>query len=206
MRLGLLGPARNHAEALERAARFLLQEIHVDRAVYLDVDGLLDGVVRRWAERLVAGDPAEGAIWQRATDRCLQAPARAIDEFVAAERERRALVALESLPGDTARSIEILDGRVAVLLYDQDDLDEEDLLPASFLVFGASAQPVLKPVGNRWFLSPGTLEHFGVMLLEEQDDGVHLTLYDSECRAIRKQPLGCRPRSPEVRAMREPRA
>jgi hypothetical protein len=206
MRLGLLGPARNHADRLERAARYLLRELYVDRAVYLDVDGLLDGVVRKWAERLVAGDPAEDAIWQRATDRCLRASPRAIDEFVAAERERRALAILESLPGDTARTIEILDGRVAVLLYDKDDLDEEDLAPASFLVFGASSEPVLKPVGNRWFLSPGTLEHFGVMLLEEQDDGVQLTLYDSECRAIRKQSLGSRHRSPEARVARDPRA
>src|SRR5512146_516991 len=128
MRLGLLGPARDNPESLERAARFLLCELQVDRAVYLEVDHALDRVVHRWAERLVAGDPAEDAIWQRATERCLRSSPEEIDEFIAAERQRRALKVFESLPSDTARSIEILNGKVAVLIYDKDDLDEEDLL------------------------------------------------------------------------------
>jgi hypothetical protein len=205
MRLGLLGPARESSEALERAARFLLCDLGVDRAVYLDVDHALDAVVHRWAERLVAGDPAEDAIWQRATERCLRATPEEIQEFIAAERERHALKILQSLPGDTARSIEILSGRVAVLIYDKDDLDEEDLLPASFLVFGARAEPVVKSVGDRWFLSPGTLEHFGVMTLEDRDDGVHLTLYDSQCREVRRQSLVSEP-APQDQAGVEPRA
>jgi hypothetical protein len=205
MRLGLLGPARDSSETLERAARFLLCDLGVDRAVYLDVDHALDAVVRRWAERLVAGDPREDAIWQRATERCVRATPEAIQEFIAAERERHALKIFHSLPGDTARSIEILGGRVAVLIHDKDDLDEEDLLPASFLVFGTSAEPVVKSVGDRWFLSPGTLEHFGVMTLEDRDDGVYLTLYDSECREVRRQPLVTETAPPE-RTGGEPRA
>jgi hypothetical protein len=205
MRLGLLGPARDNRQTLERAARFLLCDLGVDRAVYLDVDHALDSVVRGWAERLVAGDPAEDAIWQRATERCLRANPAEIDEFIAAERERSALKIFESLPGDTARSIEILNGKVAVLIYDKDDLDEEDLLPASFLVFGASAEPVVKSVGDRWFLSPGTLEHFGLMTLEDRDDGVHLILFDSECREVRRQVLVSEP-PPRGPANSEPRA
>ena len=96
MRLGLLGPARAQQIALENAARFLLRERKVDRAVYLDVDQALDEVVHRWAERLVSGNPAEGAIWERATERCLRAGPATIDEFIVAERQRLGLRVLES--------------------------------------------------------------------------------------------------------------
>ncbi len=190
MRLGLLGPARSSMDALENAARFLLGEARTDRTVYLGNDDLLDRVVHRWAAELVTGNPSEALLWQRATERCLVGEPEAIDVFVAAERRRQALKALESLPGDSARTIEILEGQVAVLIHDREDLDQEDLLSASFVVFGSSADPVIKEVGNRWFLSPGTLDHFGVMTLEDGDGRVMLTLYDRDCCEVRRQSLG----------------
>jgi len=154
MRLGLLGPGRDSSETLERAARFLLCDLGVDRAVYLDVDHALDAVVRRWAEAPGLRRP-RGRCHLAASYRALSAGNPGRDSGVhRGERERHALKIFHSLPGDTARSIEILGGRVAVLIHDKDDLDEEDLLPASFLVFGASAEPVVKSVGDRWFLSP----------------------------------------------------
>jgi hypothetical protein len=189
MRLGLLGPAQENDEALARAAEFLLHEIAVDRAVYLAVDQALDRVVQRWATRLVGGDPSENAVWERAAARCAQATPDDIDAFVQAERERQSLKVFESLPADGTRVIELLNGRVAVMIYDKADLDEEDMLPAAFLVFGASRQPLVKRVGSRWFLSPGTLDHFGIMTLEDRDDGVHLALFDSLCSEIRRERL-----------------
>ena len=189
MRLGLIGPAQDDDEALERGAQFLVREVGVDRAVYLDVDNGLERVVSRWAAELVGGDPSDDAVWQRAAERCAEAEPGEIDEFIAAEREREALKLFESLPGDGTRVIELLNGRVAVMIYDKSDLDEEDMLPATFLVFGASRQPLVKQVGSRWFLSPGTLEHFGLMTLEDREDGVHLTLYDSLGREIRRERL-----------------
>jgi hypothetical protein len=189
MRLGLLGPAQENDEALSRAAKFLLHEIAVDRAVYLAVDQALDRVVQRWATRLVGGDPSESAVWERAAARCAQATPADIDAFVRAERERQGLKVFESLPADGTRVIELLNGRVAVMIYDKADLDEEDMLPAAFLVFGASRQPLVKRVGSRWFLSPGTLDHFGIMTLEDRDDGVHLALYDTLWSEIRRERL-----------------
>ena len=189
MRLGLIGPEQDNDEALERVAHFLVREVAVDRAVYLDVDHGLERVVSRWAAELVGGDPSDQAVWYRAAERCAHASPSEIDEFIAAERERQALKVFESLPGDGTRVIELLNGRVAVMIHDKADLDEEDMLPASFLVFGASRQPLVKQVGSRWFLSPGTLDHFGVMTLEDREDGVHLTLFDSLCREIRRERL-----------------
>jgi hypothetical protein len=197
MRLGLLGPARGNHESLLRAAQFLYGEVVVDRAVYLDVDGALDDVIIEWAETLVGGDPAEEAIWKRA-QRCLAATAPEIDEHIERERERRGLRIFEALPRDGARLVELLNGQVAVMIHDADDLDEEDMLPAAFMLFGASDQPVVKQVGQRWFLAPGKLDHFGLMVLEDRDDGVHLVQFDSVCREIRRERLTHEQRGPKL--------
>ncbi len=189
MRLGLLGPAVDHEEALERAVQFLFQDIAVDRAVYLGLDQALERVVRRWAERLVGDEPDDSAIWQRAVKACAVATPAEIDSFLVAERERRALSVFESLPGDGKCVIELLNGKIVVMTHDKADLDEEDILPASLLVFGKSAQPLVKQVGSRWFLAPGHLDHFGVMTLEDHDDGIHLTLFDSAGREVRRERL-----------------
>lgn len=189
MRLGLLGPAEKHEAALERAARFLRHDVAVDRAIYLGVDGALDRVVRRWAAELVSGDPDENALWSRAAERCAHATPRQIDAFLAAERERRGLKVFQSLPGDGTRVIEILNGKVAVMLYDKANLDEEDILPASVLVFGKSHEALVKQVGSRWFLSPGSFDEAGLITLEDHEDGIHLTLFDAQCREQRRELL-----------------
>ena len=188
MRLGLLGPAHGDLAVLTSAAGFLLREVAIDRAIYLGLDGALDDVVVAWAASLVGGDPREEAIWKRA-QRCLQAAPSEIDEHLARERERRGLRVFEALPGPDARVIELLNGQVAVLIHDADDLDEEDMLPAAFLVFGASEDPLVKVVGTRWFLSPGSLDTCGVMVLEDLEDGVHLRLFDNTCRLVRTERL-----------------
>lgn len=188
MRLGLLGPAYDDLDVLEGAARFLFGDLTVDRVIYLHTDGALDRVVQRWAAALVEGDPGESAIWTRA-ERCVDAGPTEIDVFIARERQRRALKVFESLPGDGTRVIELLDGKVAVMIHDKESLDEEDMLPAAFLVFGKSAQPVVRQVGSRWFLSPGQLDPCGIMVLEDREDGVHLKLFDRERRELRSERL-----------------
>lgn len=161
----------------------------MDRAVYLGVDQALERVVRRWAERLVGDNPDDSAIWQRAVKACAAAAPAEIDSFLVAERERRALSVFESLPGDGKCAIELLNGKIAVMTHDKADLDEEDILPASLLVFGKSVQPLVKQVGSRWFLAPGKLGDFGVMTLEDHDDGIHLALFDSAGREVRRERL-----------------
>lgn len=176
-------------DSLERAMSFLQRDLGVHRAVYLDVDDALERVVRRWAERLVGPRPDEADIFVRAAERCAGAAPHEIDQFIVAERERRGLAVFESLPGDDSRAIELLHDRVVVMIYDKAALDEEDIVSASLLVFGKGSEPLVKKVGSRWFLSPGTLEHFGVMTLEDLEDGIHLTLFDSLCREVRRERL-----------------
>ena len=157
VRLGLLGPARGDLVALARAARILADHAHVDRVVYLGADGALDRVVASWATTLVGGDPSDARLFGRAARACVDASAAAVAAFVAAERGRAYLRSFAALPPPPARTVEIVDGRVAVLVHDKATLDEDDIASAALLVFGRSEAPVLRRVGTRTFLSPGPI-------------------------------------------------
>jgi hypothetical protein len=189
MRLALLGPVGTDPKTLEAAARFVFGELRVDRAVYLGVDGALDTVVAAWATELVGEDPTEVGVWDRALRACAEAQPEAIDEYVAAEQERRALRAFESLPDGGSRAVEMLGGALAVIIHDKALLDEEDMLPARLLVFGKSRAPVIKQVGQRWFLSPGSFEEAGLMTLDDDGDGIGVTLYDKDLNITRSEQL-----------------
>jgi hypothetical protein len=190
MRLGLIGPAKRNPKVLRERAEFVLDELRADRAVYLGVDGALDDVVKQWAHELVKGDPSDSAVWQRAAQSCAGASAEQISAFLAAERRRQQLKQLECLPHANARTIELFESVVAVLIHDKALLDEEDMLPASILVFGRSAEPVIHKIGLRCFLSPGPVTHpnGGVALLAEEEDGnVRASLYGIDGSVVKSE-------------------
>jgi hypothetical protein len=189
MRLGLLGPAAQHEQELQRVADFLLDELSVERAVYLGVDRALDDVVHKRAQRLLGSNPESCAVWQRATHSCLRGTPEQIDRFVAAERSCSELRVLESLPSAATRSVEMLDGKLAVMIYDKANLDEEDILAATLLAFGKSREPVVKRVGRRWFLSPGSFATGGLMLLDDDNGGIRLRQFASDCREVHSEEL-----------------
>jgi len=157
MRLGILGPSNRDLPALARAATVLLDEVKVDKIVYLSDDGALDRVATAWAQRIVGANPSEDFMFSRAALRCARATPEMIDAYVAAEQTRSRLRMLTSLPGRTQRAVEIFDGRVALFVYDKSILDPEDIAAASLLVFGKSMEPTMKRIGSRLFLSPGRL-------------------------------------------------
>ncbi len=192
MRLCLIGPARRDLAALRKRAEFVLDQLAPDRVVYLGVDGALDDVVGRWAVELVKGDPSDDAVWHRASVACAGGTHEQIDAFLDTERRRQRLKLLECLPGPTARTIEMFDTIVAVLIHDKALLDEEDMLPASLLVFGRSAEPVIHRVGVRCFLSPGPAPHprGGVALLTEEGDKVRATIYGADGAAVMSEIVG----------------
>jgi hypothetical protein len=189
MRLGLIGPARDQAAALERAVRFLSRERRVHRAVYLGLDAALEQVVGALARRAVDDDPGVGAVWSRAARRCALASPADLDHFLEGERERLGLMVFGALPGADTRLVELLSGKVAVMIHDKALLDEDDIASAAFLVFGKSAEPVVKPIGSRWFVSPGPLGEGGVAVLDDGSGEVELTLFDAECREVRRERL-----------------
>ena len=170
MRLGILGPAYDDLVGLARAAQYLVDDAQADKVIYLGDDGALERVVIGWAQEIVGADPREEALFERAAARCAKADSDEIDRFVEGERARLRLKVFMSLPSGTSRSIEILDGRVAIFLHDKASLDEEDIAAASLLVFGKSAEPLIRRVGARIFVSPGPIGGAGGSAM--LDDGV----------------------------------
>lgn len=189
MRLALLGPAGTRTEALAAAARFALERLEVDRAVYLGVDGALDSVITDWARELVGDNPTEEGVWHRSLHACSEAEAAHIDQYIAAERGRAALRRFEALPDAGTRAVEMLGGALAVMIHDKALLDEEDMLPARLLLFGKSPKAVIKQVGQRWFLSPGSFDDAGLMTLDDDGEGISLTLYDGASNVVRSEQL-----------------
>lgn len=181
MRIGLLGPAEGDVASLGRASEFLLNTAKVSRAIYLGVDGALDKAVAAWARKLVGDDPSDDSAWRRAAEVAVEGSAEQIDRFVAMERARLRLKALEALPNNNGRAIEMVADRVAILVFDKANLDEEDILAANILIFGKNDAPVVKKIGARWFVSPGPIgcEGGGVGVLDDDGDEIHLTIHDS---------------------------
>ncbi len=189
MRLGLIGPCHGNFTALRSRAEFLLGELHVDRAVYLGIDSALDAVVSSWAREIVAADPSDSALWARAADACATASHQVIDAFIEKERRRSRLQRIECLPHAKARCIELFETVVSVLIYDKAHLDEDDILPATILVFGKSRDPIIHRVGSRIFVSPGPADHRagGAAILAEEDDKVIVTLFAPDGRPVRSE-------------------
>jgi hypothetical protein len=191
MRLGLLGPAYKDLDGLARAARFLLADVRVDRAIYLGKDDALEEVAFAWAGALVGGDPSDDAVFDRALEPALDGSPERLDGLLRAERARLRLRALEALPREGLRSMEMFGDRVAVLLYDKALLDEEDIFSATFLIYGKSDEPLVKKIGQRWFLSPGRIGSpgGGSLVLDDEQEEVVATFYDGEGKSQQKETL-----------------
>lgn len=195
MRLGLLGPARGEISALGRAAEFLLNGARVHRAIYLGNDGALDRAVAAWARKLVGDDPSDDGTWKRAADLAMTGSPTQIDRFVTTERARLRLKALEALPEAASRTIEMVGERVAILIHDKGQLDEEDILTANILLYGKSDAPLVRKIGTRWFVSPGPLlGQGGMAVLDDEQDDISVTIFDPNGRPTQKTSLGPTPR------------
>ena len=178
MRLGILGAAQDDLIGLARAAQYLLDEAHVEKVIYLGDDQALDRVVVSWARELVGPNPSGEALFKRAAVRCAGAGPAEIDHFVESERARLRLGIFTSLPSGQSRSIEILDGRVVLFVYDKAMLDEEDIAAAQVLVFGKAREPLIKRVGARVFVTPGPIgtPEGGAALLDDGAEGVRIEI------------------------------
>jgi hypothetical protein len=178
MRLGILGPANDDLIGLARAAQFLLDEAHAEKVIYLSDDGAMERVVVSWARELVGSNPSGEALFKRAAARCAHASPAEIDHFVEGERARLRLGIFYSLPSGQSRTVEILDGRVVLFVYDKAMLDEEDIAAAQILVFGKAQAPLIKRVGARVFITPGPIgsQHGGAALLDDGAEGVRVEI------------------------------
>jgi hypothetical protein len=201
MRLGLLGPAGGDVGALGRAAEFLLNGARVHRAIYLGNDGALDRAVAAWARKLVGDDPSDDGAWRRAADIALDGAPAAIDRFVATERARLRLKALEALPttDQVSRTIEMVGDRVAILIHDRTQLDEEDIHAANIVAFGKSESALVHRAGTRWFVTPGPIgvPGGGLAVLDDERDEVTVSIFEATGKLTQRETLttGRGPRS-----------
>jgi hypothetical protein len=188
VRLALLGPCDDDIAALARAAHSAMIKLQADRVVYLGADDSLDCVVAGWASLLDAVEPLELRVEQ-----LLNEPPDRLDEAIARENLREKLTAFRSLSAPSTRSIEMLHDRVVLLVDDKKELDEEDLLPASFIVFGRG-EATIRRVGTRVFLCPGVpaKRTEGIVMLDEgegQGGSVVATLHGIDGTLVQREVL-----------------
>jgi hypothetical protein len=178
MRLGILGPANGDLIGLARAAQLLVDEAHAQKVIYVADDGALDRVVINWASEIVGANPSGEGLFKRAAARCAKASHHDIDQFVEGERARLRLEVFVSLPGKHSRTVEILDGRVVLFVFDKAILTEEDIVAAQLLIFGKAREPVIRRVGARVFLTPGPIgcPTGGAAVLDDGADGVRIEI------------------------------
>lgn len=191
VRIALIGPAGGNAAAFARMAEVVLNDAKAERAVYLGADDALDEALAAWTRELVGQDASDEGAWERALTAATRPDVGAIDAFVQAERARRRLKRVEALPVDGQRAVEVLAGRLVLLVHDRSVLDEDDVYSASLLVFGRSDAPIVRQIGPRWFLSPGPIEEAGggAMVLDDANGEIQASFYDLRRRVTQTTTL-----------------
>jgi hypothetical protein len=191
VRLGILGPARGDLHALAHAAQTLVDDHRADRVIYLGDDDALDQVVWCWARDLVGERADDAALFARAAAACASADASQILRFVEREQARGRLRLFTSLPTGPGRTIELLDGRIVLFVFDKASLDEEDIVGASILVFGRSEEPLIKRVGVRTFIAPGAIgAQGGLAILDDGEGGVRVEIFDPAGAVLASDHIG----------------
>jgi hypothetical protein len=81
--------------------------------------------------------------------------------------------------------------RVAVLIHDKAQLDEEDILAANLLFFGKSDAPLVRKIGARWFVTPGPIgcDGGGMAVLDDEQEEITVTIYDSAGKPCQRETL-----------------
>lgn len=171
MRIGIIGPAEGDHEGLKRAAELLLDQAGVDQAIYLGMDDAVDRVVEMWSTQVMGGADGERAFLDRAAQVAQDGSADAIGALLDADAKLRRLAGLRRLPPPPARAIEMIEDRIIVVVHDKAVLDEEDIANSHVIVYGKSAEPLLKRFGPRCFFTPGPLTSGKVGVLEVERDG-----------------------------------
>lgn len=215
MRLGVLGPSAGDLVALAKAAQVLVDHGEVDRVIYLGKDDALDQVVAAWAREIVGANPDESLVFDRATRACARATSDEIEAFLTAERARRRLRIFTTVPPPPGRTIELLDGKIAVFVFDKATLDEDDIAGASLLVFGRSDRQIIHRVGSRTFVAPGPLlpsdstpselagaakEPTGIAILDgEGGSGTRIEVWNLEGQLVKTEVVEGRPNPAKIR-------
>lgn len=186
MRIGILGPTRDET-ALREAVSFLFLDVDAEQIVFLGDADFLDDTTGRWARELAgAGEPDFLA---RAVEVACGGDAAAIDSLLSRDDLGARLGRVRKLPPPPARAIELVDDRVVLFVHDKGVLDEEDIANAHLIVHGAGPKWELKKFGKRIFFSPGHAEGGEVGVIESDDAGVSVAVFDLGGRPVLREAL-----------------
>jgi hypothetical protein len=172
MKIGLVADSKGDLDALDRACRLLLEEKGATRLIFLggrwsDVDDL---VQRRREEARGRADYSDqdfladvaSFVQKSAAERQGGVAHRLKKDAVEAFASRITRVPdKESLqyrdPAVPRVQPDMVGERIAILVHDKADLKREDIEPATFLFHGNSAAPAVVQIGQRFFVTPGSL-------------------------------------------------
>jgi hypothetical protein len=194
LRIGLLGTIGTHEAELEPLIQFLLVTMGAKHVVYLGGDSAIVQYLQRTTLAL-AGAAGEN-IWQRSLD-WLDASADALEAALLSEGQLELLERLESLPVHATRRLPLGRGQSAVLCFDRAEVTNELQSRAAVVAFGKDPLPLVKQVGSRFLLCPGSLAKAGVMVLEDDEQGLRVALFDRQCQPIAEHYLTERQRGIE---------
>jgi hypothetical protein len=190
IRMGFIGPASGDVEVFEEKVAWLLGEAGCSRVHYLGDCDVLDAAARARSRELgldsdVGFDGAALAL-ARAGD------AEAIERFLHAREALVRLEACRALPRPPARTIEMMEDRILLMVFDKAVLDEEDIANADVVIYGRAAAPLVRKIGPRIFFSPGPagLGH-GVATLDESGL-LTFSAYDAEDQVVAGESLAPR--------------
>lgn len=184
MRIGFVGPARGNVTRFRELCELLLFDLAVDRVVYLGADDTLDRAVKGWAAQL--GAPADDVSFL--TEVALlapDAPPDVLDDLLTRDGKRQRLADIAGVPDARDRCVEMIEGRVLLMVYDRAVLDEDDITNATVVVYGDALKPDARVIGPRGFLTPGGVASLGgahVAVVEGLPAGLRMALHDARGR------------------------
>lgn len=186
MRIGILGPARDE-NALREAVTFLFLDVDVEQIVFLGEGAFLDEATDRWAREIAgAGEPG---FLDRAVEVACGTTPEAIEALLSQDDLGARLSRVRKLPPAPARAIELVDDRVVLFVHDKAVLDEDDIANAHLIVHAGSPRAELKKFGKRIFFSPGQADAGEVGVVEADEDGVSIAVFDLSGTPILREPL-----------------
>jgi hypothetical protein len=186
------------------ACEFLQAEARAERIVYLGEDQLMtevrDSWHAHWKSRFTSPDtqaqdadpPAPPgpavSIWAR-TAHCATAAPDAIARAVEDERARLRVGQLSTVPPRGNLSMALSTRYLLLACHDRQQLLEEDVGTASVIVFGNNDSPMVKQVGRRFFLCPGSFANGGLLLLSSGRGQLDVSLFNKELSMVAKHRL-----------------
>lgn len=206
MTIGLVADSLGDLDALEWACDFLVEEKGATRLFFLggrwtDVDDL----IQRRREAARGGAAYSDANFLADVEAFMARSAEVEKGGVAHRLKKDALETFVSRftrvpdkdslqyrdPNVKRALTDMVGDRIATLVHDKADLAREDIEPATFLLHGCSHTPAVVQIGQRFFVTPGSLTgaERTCGLLDQGEKGLEFVAFGLDGREVKRVPL-----------------